>query len=762
MKLEKNWFYNFCIALSVAAIAYILISGVSNMGGSGKYPYVMKGMLILVFFLAWVGVHFFALLSARLDLASRILKRKKLTMGMESIYVILILGAAFALRYGVIVHFPMEPASDYKTYYEIAEMMKNGTLQEKGEGYCNYIAMFPHIIGYCYILKNVFVLFGTSVWNGQMANIFFSVGTVFIVYRIGRKLGGKLAGVIALTAAAFWPSQIFYGNMLAAEYPFTFFLYLSLLLFLHLAMDYDAATRHAVWGVVLHILLGCLIAVTSAIRPMALILLIAIILCMFPQNMKLPNIPKNSISVWVRFLGKGWLRCCLILVSYFILSGVITTNIELTINKTLPSLSESFGYNLLVGLNTESKGGWNEEDSRFLYANLDITGSPIQAQVASRDRAIERLTSDPKAIFDLFINKYELLWGNDDYGVSWNLAFLKEQNQLTPEREAILTSAQEANHMVYMISILFSLMTLIYLLQKKASYVYVPILLFLGTAAMHLLVESQNRYHYHVLPVFMIVASVGVGYIFENAIVFVKSSDQQRQEKEKRQISEEHVLKQFEEEEHRAIETRYKSMTNAFDMNSAINNGNVIVTVTAKYMEEAEQVEAEQVEAEQVEAEQTEPKKAVTARADIKTKSKEAEPNIEKNEFIDSSDLILYASSENENSQEQSSQEQSNRHQNNVTSNLTEPLSQPNNEELKDKILQEMRELERTELLNKVEQLENENKKLSINYKALKEELELARLRNRELRDYYVAKKEQASKTNQKRKDKHSIWRKEK
>lgn len=693
MKLEKNWFYNFCIALSVVAIAYILICGVSNMGGSEKYPYVMKGMLILVFFLAWVGVHFFALLSARLDMASRLLKRKKLTMGMESIYVILILGAAFALRYGVIVHFPMEPASDYKTYYEIAEMMKNGTLQEKGEGYCNYIAMFPHIIGYCYILKNVFVLFGTSVWNGQMANVLFSVGTVFVVYRIGRKLGGKLAGVIALTAAAFWPSQILYGNMLAAEYPFTFFLYLSLLLFLHLAMDYDAATRHAVWGVVLHILLGCLIAVTSAIRPMALILLIAIILCLFPQNMKLPNIPHNSISVWVRFMGKGWLRCCLILVSYFILSSVITTNIEVTINKTLPSLSESFGYNLLVGLNTESKGGWNEEDSKFLYANLDITGSPIQAQIASRDRAIERLTSDPKAIFDLFINKYELLWGNDDYGVSWNLAFLKEQNQLTPEREAVLTSAQEANHMVYMISILFSLMTLIYLLQRKASYVYVPILLFLGTAAMHLMVESQNRYHYHVLPVFMIVASVGVGYIFENAIAFVTSSDQQRQEKEKRQITEEHVMKQFEEEEHRAIETRYKSMTNAFDMNSAINNGNVIVTVSEKYMKENEKAGAG-------------------------------------NEEVEKTSI--------------------------------EPLPQPDKEELKDKMLQEMRELERVELLNKVEQLENLNKQLSNNYQSLKEELELARLRNRELRDYYVAKKEQASKTQQKRKDKHSIWRKEK
>ncbi|WP_164473205.1 glycosyltransferase family 39 protein [Clostridium sp. E02] len=583
MKLEKNLFYRFCVALSVVGIGYILICGVSWVGGEQEYPYAMKGMLLSVFFLVWVGVHFLALLSARLGIARKLSEREKLMAGIEACYVILVLAAAFILRYAVILKFPMEPASDYKTYYEIAEMLKNGTLQDKGEGYCNYIAMFPHIIGYCYILKQVFVLFGTSVFHGQIANILFSVGTVFLIYRIGRRLGGRLAGVIALTAAAFWPSQIMYINMLAAEYAFSFFLYLSVLLFLHLAMDYDSTTKHAVIGILLHILLGFLIAISAAIRPMALILLIAILLCMLPLKMKLPGIPRNSLSIWVRFLGKGWLRGALILVSYMILSGILTTNIELVINQTVPSFSESFGYNLLVGLNTEANGGWNEEDSKFLYDNLDRTGSPIQAQIACRNQALLRLNSDPEAIFNLFINKYELLWGNDDYGATWNLAFLKEQNTLSPQRADILYRSQNANHIVYMVFVLFSFMTLIYLLQRKASYVYVLILMYLGTAGMHIFVESQNRYHFHVLPVIMIMTAVGIGYIFENSIVYVKASDHSRQEKEKIQGQKIEALKRFEEEELKAIENRYKSMTNAFDMQSAIKNGNVIVTVSEKY-----------------------------------------------------------------------------------------------------------------------------------------------------------------------------------
>lgn len=605
VKLKKNWFYNFSIALSVVGMAYILISGISNAGTGQEYPFAMKGMLFLIFLLTWTAVHFLALFSAKLGIAGKMAEKKRLSFGLEAFYVILVLSAAFVLRYAVILKLPMQPESDYKTYYEIAQMLKNGTLQEKGEGYCNYIAMFPHVIGYSYVLKNIFVLFGTSVFSGQFANILFSLGTVFLVYRIARKLGGRLAGVIALTAAAFWPSQILYINMLAAEYVFTFFLYLCILLFLHLVMDYDGTTRHGVRGVLLHILLGFLIAVTAAIRPMALILLIAIIICILPQKMKLPNIPRNSISIWVRFLEKGWLRGALILVSYMFLSGIITTNIEFAINKSVPSSGQSFGYNLLVGLNSNSKGGWNEADSQFLYGNLESTGSAIEAQTACRDLALKRLKTDPKATFNLFMNKYELLWGNDDYGTTWNHIFLQEQNQLTPQRLSFLSQAQWVNQTVYLVFVLFSLVGLVYMLQrKKASYSYVLILIYLGTAAMHLLVESQNRYHFHALHVIMIAASMGVSYIFESARQLVKVSDVQRQEKEALLTREEALLKQFEEEEHLAIESRYESMTNVFDMRSAISNGNVIVTVSEKYLEDCDGCDGE-VHGEKLEREES-------------------------------------------------------------------------------------------------------------------------------------------------------------
>ncbi len=44
------------------------------------------------------------------------------------------------------------------------------------------------------------------------------------------------------------------------------------------------------------------------------------------------------------------------------------------------------------------------------------------------------------------------------------------------------------------------------------------ILLFIGTAALHMFLESQNRYHYFVLPLFAVLASIGIADIYRGAV----------------------------------------------------------------------------------------------------------------------------------------------------------------------------------------------------------------------------------------------------
>ena len=134
---------------------------------------------------------------------------------MEAAVVILVLAAGFIIRIRYLQSMPMEPESDYKTYYEIADLINRGTLLKEGPGYCDYIAMFPHVFGYPYVLAVLFRIFGTSVQTAQYFNVVLAMGTVFLAYRTGKAAGGRICGLSALFLTAFWPSQILYINMVA-------------------------------------------------------------------------------------------------------------------------------------------------------------------------------------------------------------------------------------------------------------------------------------------------------------------------------------------------------------------------------------------------------------------------------------------------------------------------------------------------------------------------------------------------------------------
>jgi hypothetical protein len=586
MSLKKNWFYHLSIAGAAIGLLYILICGFMHLGEGQEYPYLPKGLLLIGIFITWMLVSMVTAIAGKLEMYHRMQLNSKYIKYAEIVFVAFILILAAAIRVIVIIKLPMQPASDYKTYYEIAALLKDGTIQKEGEGYCNYIAMFPHVMGYCYILKFLFLIVGTSVTAGQYLNVFFSTATVFFTYRIAKKLGRRTAGIIALILSAFWLSQVLYITMLSAEYCFTFFLFLCIWIFLSLMKDYDGNTKMAGKGIAMHVFLGVLIGISVAIRPMALILLTAIVITVLPQRMKLPSVCRNNIPLTVRILEKGWIRCALIFLPYMLVSNVITTNIELTVNKTLPSASTSFGYNLLAGLNTESEGGWNQEDSELLYSSMEQTESATQAHITCRDLAFLRIVKNPKGIFNLFVQKYELLWGNDDYGATWNIVFLDEQGNLTKDRSDFLYQIRDSNNIFYMILIFLALIALIYLWNEKGNFAYVLILLYLGTAALHLFVESQNRYHYFILEVFMILAGIGISFMQEESkkklLNRSRMIDLEKLEKE----AELQALVAYKKQENTIEELRKEAFSTVFDMKSAIRNGNVVMTVSRAYQEE--------------------------------------------------------------------------------------------------------------------------------------------------------------------------------
>lgn len=580
MQARKTWFSGLCIFLYLCGSIYTLLSGLSSLGEGREYPYLAPALVII----SISGVFFAALLifcfSARLQLPAWAARHPLGMTILEWGTAALLLLASFVVRVLYVQHFPMTPDSDYKTYYEIAQLINSDTLLEDGVGYCQYIAMFPHVYGYSYVLSLVLRIFGTSVWVGQMFNIVCAVLTCFFVWRCAVRLAGRASGLMALAVSAFWPSQILYNNFLAAEYLFSMLLFFCLWFFLCLVQTdlHDGQPQGRLFCG--HLALGVCIGLTSAIRPMAMLLLISTLLYLFPCQEKLPIRPNNDLPVTARAMSHGWIRALLILAAFLFTTSITSRCISYAINDEVAGGSASFGYNMLVGLNQESYGGWNQEDADYLYQALDETGSAQQAQAACRDLAMQRLTPPLASILNLFFHKYSVLWANDDYGSTWNLLFMDQQGTLTPQRQDFLYAMRNFNNYYYMIVVAFSALGVFFLIRRPGSWAYVPLTLFLGTVAMHLLVENQNRYHFHALYLFVILAAFALHVLYEACDDFIVHGQAERTQKQQRAAAERAALQRIEDAEAYAAQRQQQQMEGSFDMAAALREGHVRVSVS--------------------------------------------------------------------------------------------------------------------------------------------------------------------------------------
>jgi len=588
VKLQRNGFFYFATLVFLACVFLALSSVLSQLGANQEYPYLLKGeclLTVLLMLLALLGV---GALWSRLQINAKLNRYPKLTSLLEALFGTLLLVAGMILRLACINKLPMEPASDYETYYEMAVLLNNGTLLEAGPGYCDYVSLFPHVFGYPAVLSWVFGIFGASVRNALVFNLILQVLSCVLVWRIARLCCGRLCGLLSLAAVSFLPSTILYSNFVASEPLFTCLLLSGIYLFV-LSFKSRQAEEHPWFCVVLLACTGGALGFASFIRPMAVIFLIAAMITLLPGDKPLPALPRNDIPLGMRAANKGWKRCLIIAVVYFLTSRMFTLGVSYSVNRDLAGSTASYGYNMLVGLTLESYGGWNQEDADYLYASLHDTGSAQEAQLACRDMALQRLKVDPRALLNLFVHKFEVLMGNDDYGASWNILFMDQQGNLTPENELFLYKMMDVSDLYYIFLLLGAGVFGCLMFRRKPDPVYACMLLFCGTIALHLFVENQNRYHYHLLPLLCLLFGVGVSSLVhmvdQNVMSRVRARE--RREAEKKAFKDKVALEQREAEE--CARLRAEALHAQFDMGKALQNGNVRVIMSKRAADSAMQ-----------------------------------------------------------------------------------------------------------------------------------------------------------------------------
>ncbi len=516
MAVKRNWFVYLILVVFEICAAYALFSAMMDFAGSTEYPYLWYGIILCAFAAALVLVHVASKYMAQLGLPGILAAKTRQSVVIERSVVAAVILASAAVRIWVILEFPITPSSDYQVYYQVADLLSKGTLSSSG--YSGYIAEFPHVIGYPFILSLLFRITGPSFQAGFYLNLAASLASVFFTWRIARTLCGRLGGMVALVAAAFWPSQILYGSVLASEPVFTCFLLLCIWLFIYL-YRYPVRLGNRESAMFLCFLLGIALALANAVRPLSEILLVAVVLCFLPFVVRFDKNERMLNGKVSRASCQGWFLSLVVLFSFFVCSQLISMSISSTIAYRLPGSDVSYGFNLMVGLNKDSKGTWNQQDADFFAQVFASTNSPQAAHKASVDVALQRIGSDPVGISNLALEKFTSLWKNDDYAREWTRLFLGQQGGLSPERQDIIDRFTDWNDFFYLFGIFFSAIFGIQLFRRKdASPAQVLILLFVGTAFLHMFLEIQNRYHYFILPVFVILSSMGIAGIFRSHV----------------------------------------------------------------------------------------------------------------------------------------------------------------------------------------------------------------------------------------------------
>lgn len=515
MELRKTWFSYLTIGIFLIGISLIILYGFGQFRSVYYYSYIVQGILIFFIGGLWLLLRACFKVGTRFRMYQWFDSKKKTGIILEAVVVILLITVGVLLRLWVIRTIPMDMESDFLYYYNIAVNLVNGTLEESGQ--VDYLAMSPNGYGYPYLLSRIMMIFGTT--SREVCFVTMTVAqaiTMFVCYRIARKLNGKVAGIAALAIVVFWPSQILYSDFNGTEAVSTCFLYVGVLLFVHIVNDLNEHTVKPIWIYVSHILLGVLLELSAAIRPVATIFLIAAVLCMLPSGIKLKYKDSNNVPICTRFLSKGWLRALVILLSYMMCSNVVNSHISYQLDRDIGGGGVTFGYSLATGLNRDTKGGYSEEVSQIMKDIYYETGSSAEAGSALLDRAVNEIKNYPVPIINLIFEKYEILWANDDYGISSNITSLNAQRKLTQEWDDWLSSQRLLHNFYYFTFVTFAGLCGIYLWKRKSNTAQVLVLFFVGAIALHSLIEVQNRYHYYMLQNFALLSGIAIGYLYQD------------------------------------------------------------------------------------------------------------------------------------------------------------------------------------------------------------------------------------------------------
>jgi 4-amino-4-deoxy-L-arabinose transferase-like glycosyltransferase len=337
------------------------------------------------------------------------------------------------------------------------------------------------------ILSFVYKIFGASTATAKFLLVFLAGLTTWLVYLTGREIAGERVGFVAAFFYATLPSLLCYTGVLVGDHFALPLMVLAILVQIRLSKSDPDKFSLYIPG---YILCGVLVGLVDWFRPVGMTLLAALIISILIFQLKKRVFFQTALALVVLIL------------SYFTISKMAIVITENMFQTVIPSLSQRIGGYVLVGLNPETTGGVNLEDSQTIGETYIRFGNDYSA--ANRyliETALGRLEQGEMA--KLLKEKFILVWSSHEALFDYSLLGSNDQ-------ELVYLLGDFESLLYLMITFFMLISTITSIIKKSHPAIFSMQLFILGFAILMLLLEVQNRYVLIVFPYSIILGTIGM------------------------------------------------------------------------------------------------------------------------------------------------------------------------------------------------------------------------------------------------------------
>ncbi|MDZ5606565.1 glycosyltransferase family 39 protein [Bacillus pseudomycoides] len=392
-------------------------------------------------------------------------------------FIVLLTILAFSIRLIWIITIPTLIESDFEMLYNSAVQAANGDFSfAQGTYFTTWVYQLGFTMYQAFIIK----LFGEGAFPLKLLNVLYCTGTALLIYLITKKVFNEWSGRIAGLLYSLYIPSIMMTSVLTNQHLATFLFYLGFYLLIAKGLS-----SQYTW-----IFIGLTLSLGDIIRPLGMLILVAVVIYIFLQGML--GQPKKVI--FNSFKKLSGILIVFYLVHYVISYAFITSGIT-----QYPLSNRDSLWKFVLGFNHETRGSYSDTDAAHIMS-FEIG----EKREAEEKRIIKERLADKQEVLALFKNKFALMWGDIDASPYWSLNM--------EGKEDLKETSLKYERYMYIATMLFGIVSLLSLIAtKQKNYYYTPFcLLIIGYILIHFLIEIQARYRYFIIPSFTIIQIYGI------------------------------------------------------------------------------------------------------------------------------------------------------------------------------------------------------------------------------------------------------------